>query len=120
VHHRDLSPSNVMGYRFGGRFMSVLSDFDLSSIKDAPKDPERTGTVPFMSLHLLVPEAIVGQVEHVYYHDAESFGENLNTNANINLYDNINSVLHVATAAASVCSDFKLRLLGLDIHFSLP
>ncbi|KAG2105387.1 hypothetical protein BD769DRAFT_1311338, partial [Suillus cothurnatus] len=69
VHHRDLSPSNVMGYRFGGRFMSVLSDFDLSSIKDAPKGPERTGTVPFMSLHLLVPEAIVGQVEHVYYHD---------------------------------------------------
>ncbi|KAG2036609.1 hypothetical protein BDR03DRAFT_921315 [Suillus americanus] len=80
VHHRDVSPSNLMGYRLGGRFISVLNDFDLSSIKrflssikDAPKGFERTGTVPFMSLHLLVPEAIAGQVEHVYYHDAESF-----------------------------------------------
>ncbi|KAG1864943.1 hypothetical protein DFJ58DRAFT_866135 [Suillus subalutaceus] len=77
---RDVSPSNLMGYRLGGRFISVLNDFDLSSIKrflssikDAPKGFERTGTVPFMSLHLLVPEAIAGQVEHVYYHDAESF-----------------------------------------------
>ncbi|KAG2101546.1 hypothetical protein BD769DRAFT_1508385, partial [Suillus cothurnatus] len=26
-----------------------------------------------MSLHLLVPKAIAGQVEHMYYHDAESF-----------------------------------------------
>ncbi|KAG1772481.1 hypothetical protein EV702DRAFT_1033620 [Suillus placidus] len=80
VHHRDVSPSNLMGYRLGGRFIGVLNDFDLSSIirflssiKDAPKGFERTGTVPFMSLHLLVPKAIAGQVEHVYYHDAESF-----------------------------------------------
>ncbi|KAG2363000.1 hypothetical protein BDR07DRAFT_1405681 [Suillus spraguei] len=80
VHHRDISPSNIMGYRLRGRFMSVLNDFDLSSIKqflssakNGPQGFERTGTVPFMSLHLLVPEAIAGQVEHMYYHDAESF-----------------------------------------------
>ncbi|KAG2352743.1 hypothetical protein BDR07DRAFT_1436180 [Suillus spraguei] len=80
VHHRDVSPSNIMGYRLRGRFMSVLNDFDLSSIKqflssakNGPQGFERTGTVPFMSLHLLVPEAIAGQVEHMYYHDAESF-----------------------------------------------
>ncbi|KAG2064204.1 hypothetical protein BDR04DRAFT_1035880, partial [Suillus decipiens] len=78
VHHRDVSPSNIMGYRLRGRFISVLNDFDLSSIrqflssvKNAPQGFERTGTVPFMSLHLLVPGAIAGQVEHVYYHDAE-------------------------------------------------
>ncbi|KAG2134182.1 uncharacterized protein EDB93DRAFT_849741 [Suillus bovinus] len=69
-----------MGYRLRGRFISVLNDFDLSSIKrflssveDAPKGFERTGTVPFMSLKLLVPDAIAGKVEHVYCHDAESF-----------------------------------------------
>ncbi|KAG1778825.1 hypothetical protein EV702DRAFT_1044260 [Suillus placidus] len=80
VHHRDVSPNNLMGYRLGGRFIGVLNDFDLSStkrflssIKDTPKGFERTGTVPFMSLHLLVPEAIADQVEHLYYHDAESF-----------------------------------------------
>lgn len=80
VHHRDVSPSNLMGYRLRGRFMSVLNDFDLSSIKrflssikDAPRGLERTGTIPFMALDLLMPEATAGQVEHVYYHDAESF-----------------------------------------------
>ncbi|KAG1821229.1 hypothetical protein EV424DRAFT_1401621 [Suillus variegatus] len=68
-----------MGYRFGGRFISVLNDFDLSSIipsvssiQDAPQGFERTGTVPFMSLHLLTRKAIAGQVEQLYYHDAES------------------------------------------------
>ncbi|KAG1861393.1 hypothetical protein C8R48DRAFT_774142 [Suillus tomentosus] len=80
VHHRNVSPSNIMGYRFGGRFISVLNDFDLSSIiqsvssiQDAPQGFERTGTVPFMSLHLLTRKAIAGQVEQLYYHDAESF-----------------------------------------------
>ncbi|KAG1900511.1 uncharacterized protein F5891DRAFT_952007 [Suillus fuscotomentosus] len=80
VHHRNVSPSNIMGYRFGGRFISVLNDFDLSSIiqsvssiQDAPQGFERTGTVPFMSLLLLTWKAIAGQVEQLYYHDAESF-----------------------------------------------
>ncbi|KAG1796386.1 uncharacterized protein HD556DRAFT_298771 [Suillus plorans] len=78
VHHRDVSPDNLMGYRLRGRFMGVLNDFDLSSIKESlssiqgsPKGFERTGTVPFMALNLLMPGA--GRVEHVYRHDAESF-----------------------------------------------
>ncbi|KAG1869234.1 hypothetical protein C8R48DRAFT_700775 [Suillus tomentosus] len=80
VHHRDISPSNLMVYRLRGRFMSVLNDFDLSSIKRSlssiqhiPRGFERTGTVPFMALDLLTPEAIAGEVEHMYRHDAESF-----------------------------------------------
>ncbi|KAG1743783.1 hypothetical protein EDB19DRAFT_1906879 [Suillus lakei] len=74
VRHRDVSPSNFMGYPLDGQFISVLNDFDLSSTKRyGPRGFERTGTVPFMSLHLLMPKAIVGEVEHVYYHDAESF-----------------------------------------------
>ncbi|KAG1796393.1 uncharacterized protein HD556DRAFT_299238 [Suillus plorans] len=80
VHHRDVSPNNLMGYRLRGRFISVLNDFDLSSMKDllssiqgGPRGFERTGTVPFMALDLLKPEAIAGRVEHVYRHDAESF-----------------------------------------------
>ncbi|KAG2132312.1 uncharacterized protein EDB93DRAFT_911016 [Suillus bovinus] len=72
VHHRDINPSNIMGYRLRSRFMSVLNDFDLS-ITDASKGFERTETAPFMSLELLTPEAIAGEVEHVYRHDAESF-----------------------------------------------
>ncbi|KAG2121601.1 hypothetical protein DEU56DRAFT_833995 [Suillus clintonianus] len=80
VHHRDVSPNNLMVYRLGNRFISVLNDFDLasivqllSSIKQRSKGFERTGTVPFMALKLLTRRAILGEVEHVYQHDAESF-----------------------------------------------
>ncbi|KAG2048641.1 hypothetical protein BDR06DRAFT_999566 [Suillus hirtellus] len=73
VHHRNVSPSNIMGYRFGGRFISILNDFDLSSIEqDHPRGFERTGTVPFMSLDLLTPETTADEVEHIYRHDVES------------------------------------------------
>jgi hypothetical protein len=72
--HRDVSPSNLMGYRLRGQFIGVLNDYDLSSFKrDGPSSLERTGTVPFMAVSLLTPEAIAGKVEHVYAHDAESF-----------------------------------------------
>ncbi|KIK32860.1 hypothetical protein CY34DRAFT_814034 [Suillus luteus UH-Slu-Lm8-n1] len=74
VRHYDISPSNFMGYHLGGRFIAVLVDFDLSSTKqDGLSGFECIGTVPFMALDLLMPESTVGQVEHVYYHDAESF-----------------------------------------------
>ncbi|KAG2127932.1 uncharacterized protein EDB93DRAFT_1340894 [Suillus bovinus] len=74
VHHRDVSPSNLMGYRLRGKFTAVLNDYDLSSFKrDGPTGLERTGTVPFMAVNLLTPRAIAGEVEHVYAHDAESF-----------------------------------------------
>ncbi|KAG1787204.1 uncharacterized protein HD556DRAFT_1503681 [Suillus plorans] len=74
VLHRDVSPSNLMGYRLRGQFIAVLNDYDLSSFKrDGPSGLERTGTIPFMAVELLTPEAMAGKVEHVYAHDAESF-----------------------------------------------
>ncbi|KAG2127931.1 uncharacterized protein EDB93DRAFT_1340893 [Suillus bovinus] len=74
VLHRDVSPSNLMGYRLRGQFFGVLNDYDLSSFKrNGPSGLERTGTVPFMAVNLLTPKAIAGEVEHVYAHDAESF-----------------------------------------------
>ncbi|KAG1864938.1 hypothetical protein DFJ58DRAFT_724497 [Suillus subalutaceus] len=55
-----------MGYRLGDLFISVLDDFDLSSTKrDGPRGFERTGTIPFMSLHILVLKAIAGKVEQI-------------------------------------------------------
>ncbi|KAG2353656.1 hypothetical protein BDR07DRAFT_1432487 [Suillus spraguei] len=74
VLHRDVSPSNLMVYRLRGKFIGVLNDYDLSSFKrDGPSGLERTGTVPFMAVDLLTTEAIAGEVEHLYAHDAESF-----------------------------------------------
>jgi serine/threonine protein kinase len=74
VHHRDISPTNLVVYRTsGGRWIGVLNDFDLSSTRDTPSGQERTGTVPFMALELLTKKAIHGQVKHMYQHDAESF-----------------------------------------------
>ncbi|KAG1772855.1 hypothetical protein EV702DRAFT_1201316 [Suillus placidus] len=71
VHHRDVSPSNLMVYKtLAGRYIGVLNDFDLSSTRDTPSGQERTGTVPFMALDLLTKE---GKVKHLYQHDAESF-----------------------------------------------
>ncbi|KAG2337094.1 hypothetical protein BDR05DRAFT_805008 [Suillus weaverae] len=74
VHHRDVSPSNLMIYKtLAGRYIGVLNDFDLSSTRDTPSGQERTGTVPFMALDLLTKEGIEGKVKHLYQHDAESF-----------------------------------------------
>ncbi|KAG1774509.1 hypothetical protein EV702DRAFT_1280603 [Suillus placidus] len=74
VHHRDVSPSNLMVYKTSdGRWIGVLNDFDLSSTRDTPSGQERTGTVPFMALNLLTRAAMEGQVKHLYQHDAESF-----------------------------------------------
>ncbi|KAG1764448.1 hypothetical protein EDD22DRAFT_883542 [Suillus occidentalis] len=68
-------PHQFMGYNaLGGQFIAVLIDFDLSSTKrDGLSGFECIGTVPFMALDLLTPEAIAGDVEHMYRHDAESF-----------------------------------------------
>ncbi|KAG1901814.1 uncharacterized protein F5891DRAFT_1144335 [Suillus fuscotomentosus] len=73
VLHRDVSPSNLMGYHLRGQFIAVLNDYDLSSFnRDGPRGLERTGTVPFMAIDLLSPGAMAGKVEHLYAHDAES------------------------------------------------
>ncbi|KAG2363793.1 hypothetical protein BDR07DRAFT_1403336 [Suillus spraguei] len=74
VHHRDVSPSNLMVYKTSdGRYIGVLNDFDLSSTQDSPSGQERTGTIPFMAMELLTEEAIKGNIKHLYRHDAESF-----------------------------------------------
>ncbi|KAG2336803.1 hypothetical protein BDR05DRAFT_970860, partial [Suillus weaverae] len=74
VHHRDVSPSNLMVYKTSdGRYIGVLNDFDLSSTRGSPSGQERTGTVPFMALDLLTKKAVEGKVKHLYQHDAESF-----------------------------------------------
>ncbi|KAG1741262.1 hypothetical protein EDB19DRAFT_1580205, partial [Suillus lakei] len=74
VRHRDVSPSKLMVYQTSdSRYIGVLNDFDFSSTRDSPSGQERTGTAPFMVLHLLTEEAIQGEMRHVYQHDAESF-----------------------------------------------
>ncbi|KAG2360900.1 hypothetical protein BDR07DRAFT_102286 [Suillus spraguei] len=73
VHHRDISPSNLMVYWWNGQWIGVLNDYDLSSIeRDGPSGKERTGTVPFIAIDLLAQDAILGKVAHLYRHDAES------------------------------------------------
>ncbi|KAG2744858.1 hypothetical protein P692DRAFT_20742868 [Suillus brevipes Sb2] len=75
VYHRDISPSNLMFYRLPcGHVIGVLNDYDLSSIQgDCARGNECTGTVPFMSIDLLTLSGLDGAVEHMYWHDAESF-----------------------------------------------
>lgn len=74
VYYRDISPSKLMYYRLPcGRVISVLNDYDLSSIQDdCAGGNERTGTVPFVSINLLTLSAMDGAVEHMYWHYAES------------------------------------------------
>ncbi|KAG2341852.1 hypothetical protein BDR05DRAFT_1060717 [Suillus weaverae] len=75
VHHRDVSPGNMMWYEIDGKLMGVLNDYDLSSLANdsGPRGNECTGTVPFMALDLLTAEAQRGEVKHLYRHDLESF-----------------------------------------------
>ncbi|KAG2152830.1 hypothetical protein DEU56DRAFT_908008 [Suillus clintonianus] len=73
IHHRDVSPNNLMVYRLNGKWVAVLNDYDLSSISDGPSGNERIGTVPFMAIELLREDALAGKVKHLYQHDAESF-----------------------------------------------
>ncbi|KAG2142352.1 hypothetical protein DEU56DRAFT_720492, partial [Suillus clintonianus] len=71
-YHRDVSPNNLMVYWLNGKWVAVLNDYDLSSIlrDHGPRGNERTGTVPFMAINLLRPNA---RVTHLYQHNAESF-----------------------------------------------
>ncbi|KAG1762724.1 hypothetical protein EDD22DRAFT_1050541 [Suillus occidentalis] len=55
VHHRDVSPANLVWYEKDGKLIGVLNDYDLSSLVDepSPRGNEYTGTVPFMARDLL-------------------------------------------------------------------
>jgi hypothetical protein len=76
VYHRDISDGNLM-YRkdkYTDDVIGVLADFDLSSLQaKTSRNTERTGTVPFMALDLLSPEALAGKVAHDYCHEAEAY-----------------------------------------------
>ncbi|KAG2749476.1 hypothetical protein P692DRAFT_20832739 [Suillus brevipes Sb2] len=75
VHHRDVSPPNLMWYKKDGKLIGVLNDYDLSSLANepGPRGNKRTGTVPFMARDLLTEQGQRGEVKHLYRHDMESF-----------------------------------------------
>ncbi|KAJ1974089.1 hypothetical protein H4R34_004849, partial [Dimargaris verticillata] len=53
IFHRDISTSNVMVVRENGRLQGMLIDYDNAIYLDAistSERPERTGTLPFMSI----------------------------------------------------------------------
>ncbi|KAG2102873.1 uncharacterized protein F5147DRAFT_776221 [Suillus discolor] len=65
---------NLLGYHLRGQFMAVLNDYDLLSFKrDGPRGLRRTGTVSFMVVDLLMPDAMAGKVKRVYAYNAELF-----------------------------------------------
>ena len=56
MHHRDISPNNLMYYwTEQGRIVGVLNDFDLAVLASsaAQSSKERTGTLPYMANDLL-------------------------------------------------------------------
>ncbi|KAF9235699.1 hypothetical protein BU15DRAFT_77724 [Melanogaster broomeanus] len=78
IHHRDVSPANLMYYRrddTNRTIVGVLNDYDLASLasQKSPLGNERTGTIPFMAIDLLDPDGQDGKLKHLYRHDMESF-----------------------------------------------
>lgn len=53
----------------------ILCDFDLATLRDSSRKrgQERTGTVPFMAIDLLVRDYFDGKIQRLYRHDLESF-----------------------------------------------
>jgi len=74
VEHNDISVTNLM-YDKANDNKGVLNDFDLAHLcgYEWPSGTECTGTMPFMVLDLLTDAGWAGQVEHIYWHDHESF-----------------------------------------------
>ncbi|TRM57764.1 hypothetical protein BD626DRAFT_586521 [Schizophyllum amplum] len=76
IHHKDPSATNLM-YRLrpDESIEAVLNDWDLGI--DARELQthlgfEVTGTIPFMAIDLLTPQAMRGEVRHLYRHDLEA------------------------------------------------
>ncbi|KAK0236698.1 hypothetical protein EDD85DRAFT_1023514 [Armillaria nabsnona] len=75
IIHRDISPGNIMWRRtIDGHIRGVLNDFDLSSLRDTPgaSSAQRTGTLPYMALELLINDENGNPPKHLYRHDVES------------------------------------------------
>ena len=66
--HRDLSINNLLCDKKPAGYIGILSDWDLKNAVMASNAKHRTGTVPFMSIHLLKASP-----PHKYCHDLESF-----------------------------------------------
>ncbi|KAG1796322.1 uncharacterized protein HD556DRAFT_1234671, partial [Suillus plorans] len=75
VHHRDVSPGNLMRYWKDGKQIGILNDYDLFSLVDdpGPQGNECTSMVLFIALDLLTEEGQHGKVKHLHRHDLESF-----------------------------------------------
>jgi hypothetical protein len=72
VRHCNIRPGSLMVYwTSSGRAVGVLTDYDLSSARDAHTSHERIGATPFIAIELRTHKAI--KVEHLYRHDVESF-----------------------------------------------
>ena len=77
IAHGDISLWNLM-YKTNNKY-GVLNDFDLSSIMEPGDESpnrqglERTGTLPFMAMQLLIDEGFDGKVSRRYDHELESF-----------------------------------------------
>jgi hypothetical protein len=72
VRHCNISPRGLMVYwTSSGRAVGVLTDYDLSSARDAHTSHERIGATPFVAMELLTRRAV--KVERLYKHDIESF-----------------------------------------------
>lgn len=71
LHHRDISPGNMMYYYGENGVVGVLNDRYLPTGIPSSGTPnvDRTGTIPFMALQLLSGE----HVAPLFRHDAESF-----------------------------------------------
>ena len=74
VEHNDISKNNLM-YDKVNEDRGILNDFDLAHLrgKPRPSGSERTGTMPFMALDLLIKAALNGKITRLYRHDCESF-----------------------------------------------
>ncbi|KAG1751618.1 uncharacterized protein EDB91DRAFT_1216918 [Suillus paluster] len=128
VHHRDVSPPNMMFYKTDkGVLIGVLNDFDLSSLatRQGPQGNERTGTVPFMALDLLTPEGQRGEVEHLYRHDLESFiwvlvWVCLRYRQGVLLPPEIRPFDAWATAGPEACREKKLSFLDRFVKYKAP
>ncbi|KAF8881281.1 hypothetical protein CPB84DRAFT_1687298, partial [Gymnopilus junonius] len=73
IEHGDPSLNNLMYDEETG--CGVLTDFDLSLLQWEPRvfGTDRTGTIPFMALHLLQKGYWTGHEERYYHHELESF-----------------------------------------------
>ncbi|KAF9245408.1 hypothetical protein BU15DRAFT_71158 [Melanogaster broomeanus] len=75
IHHRDISCESLVYYRFDGKVIGVLNDYDLASLTSSknPLSYERTGAILFTAIDLLDANARDSKVEHLYRHVMESF-----------------------------------------------